>query len=402
MININLDKTKKYIISTSGGVDSMALLDLLFKYGYDLVVVHFNHQVRKESKLDYGLVKEYTETNKIPFHYFKLDVPHENFQENARKLRQNHLQDIAKQYKTKFILTAHHLNDLAETIIMNITTGSSLSGYAGFKERTHINSYIYIKPLLSVSKDDLYAYAKKNNVKFLEDKSNKSSVYLRNRVRNKIIPILSQEPNFLNNILHYSKIIHTANTFIRNQTLDFFQNDELNTDKFINLDKAIQEDIILYLLEKNSLNKSINLISLIISALKNTRKPNITIQLSNNFIFVKEYNSFKIIPNLEQSTNNPKIKVIEAVKNKKNIAVLCYNNLKYPLIVRTRKNGDTLSFSFGTKKLKDFLIDKKVPLSVRNTLWIITDNDNNIIWIPNLYINQTLGNKNKIGLLLEG
>ena len=401
MFKIDLDFKSKYIVSVSGGVDSMVLLDLLFEHGYDIVVVHFDHKVRKESELDYNLIKTYTTKNKLPFHFIELQIPPNNFQENARNLRHHHLQTIAKKYKTNYIITAHHLNDLAETILMNISTGSSLSGYSGFKEITNINGFIYLKPLLSISKEELYAYARSNDLSFLEDKTNTTSHYLRNRIRNKVITELSLEPNFLKNILTYSKILTTASSFIRNQTIDFLNNLPLNLKTFLSLDIAIQEDIILFLLEKNKLNKSYNLISQIILSLKNNKKPNITIKLSNDFCFIKEYNYFKITHEQPLIRTTPKIKIITPLKNEKNLTFLCYNNLNYPLKVRNRKNGDKLSFSFGTKKLKDFLIDKKIPRSLRDTLWIITDNNDNILWIPNLYLNQTLGNENKISLLLE-
>ena len=128
---IDLDFSKKLIVSVSGGVDSMVLMDFLRRLNLNLVIVHFNHQVRGQSIDEANMVREYTEKYHLPFNYFKLDLNlNADFQNRARNLRRKHLEDVARRNNTPYILTAHHLDDLLETILIKITRGSSLDGYS--------------------------------------------------------------------------------------------------------------------------------------------------------------------------------------------------------------------------------------------------------------------------------
>lgn len=151
---INLDKTKDYIISVSGGIDSMVLLDFLYHQNYKLKVVHFNHSVRKDSIKDKNLVYDYCLKKNIDFHYFKLNLNYEegNFQNKARILRLEKLKQVALQYKTKYLLTAHHLDDLSETIFLKILRGSSLLGYSGMQDSCLYEDFILLKPFLYTEK----------------------------------------------------------------------------------------------------------------------------------------------------------------------------------------------------------------------------------------------------------
>ena len=81
---------------------------------------------------------------------------------------------------------------------------------------------------------------------------------------------------------------------------------------------------------------------------------------------------------------------------------LCYNELAFPLWLRHREDGDVLSYAYGHKKLKKLLIDKKISFEERNRLWILTDNQQNILWVENYYLNETLGTKETLYFKLKG
>jgi len=141
------------IVSVSGGVDSMTLLSSLITTDYQVVVVHFNHQKRDESLIEKDMVESYAKKNGLRFHYYIIDVDHGNFHHQAHLLRNHYLREVAHLYKTPYILTAHHLDDLFETILIKLTRGSNLLGYSGM-QRLHVDhEYSYIKPILYVSKD---------------------------------------------------------------------------------------------------------------------------------------------------------------------------------------------------------------------------------------------------------
>ncbi|CCV64972.1 tRNA(Ile)-lysidine synthase [Alteracholeplasma palmae J233] len=406
-LSIKLEKNTPYLISVSGGVDSMVLLDYLYKEGYSLKVVHFNHLKRKESILDKSLVESYCKNNNIDFYYFELHLDNKDFQNQARKLRKKYLLEVAKKNQINHIITAHHLDDLAETIFMKISRGSSLLGYSGMSASYTVDDITYLKPLLYTPKDDLIRYSKKNLVTYLEDRTNSEDHYFRNRVRHHIIPFLKSETNFKESIIHYHKQLLLAYTYIRKESLAFLNGSLsiVKLDKFLLLDEAVQLDILSYLLESYHIEKTFNLVSSMLDALKNKNKPNVVISLSSRYVFTKSYQKAFITKQEKIDLNLP-TPIIDTYDDllsniPKNSQEICYNILDYPLTVRRRQNGDVLQFNYGRKKLKDFLIDKKIPLYQRDNLWIVVDSNNQIIWIPNLYINKTLGNQNKIYISLR-
>ncbi|MDV3173756.1 MAG: tRNA lysidine(34) synthetase TilS, partial [Candidatus Phytoplasma stylosanthis] len=125
-LSSQLDQKNVYIISVSGGVDSMVLLDYLYHLKYSLIVVHFNHLKRNQSFEEKKIVEQYCFLKKIPFHYFELKIEEKDFLNQARSLRKEKLKKVAVQYKTFYLMTAHHLDDLSETILFKIARGSSI------------------------------------------------------------------------------------------------------------------------------------------------------------------------------------------------------------------------------------------------------------------------------------
>src|SRR5690554_4951409 len=154
-IKLSLSPTNTYILAVSGGIDSMVLFDLFIKHKYKFVVVHFNHQKRTESLEDHKLIEGLCLLHQIPYHYIKLNIKSGNFQEMSRNARYLHLEEIADTYQTPYIVTAHHLDDLAETILMKLIRGSNLLGYSGMQETTQIDKYTYLKPLLHRTRADI-------------------------------------------------------------------------------------------------------------------------------------------------------------------------------------------------------------------------------------------------------
>lgn len=411
--NLKIEKEQPLVIATSGGVDSMVLLDYLYTNKYNIIAVHFNHQTRVSNKDDETLITNYCNARNIKHHIISLTINKKgNFQATARNLRYYHLKAIARKYKTKFILTAHHLDDLAETVLIKITRGSNLYGYAGIHNVYNESGYTFVRPLLSYSKKDIITYAKDNDIKYLDDITNFETNYLRNRYRHTIIPILKQEnPQFLNKVYSYHQQLAKSANFIRTYSKKFITKGIIKVDELLKEDIVVVETTIAMLLEKNKIEFSYEIINKLITILKND-KPNITYNLSNNKVFVKAYNDVYISKKITIDEINepldyginilPNMKIITLLKDasldNKEIIKICYNKLKFPLIARHREDGDILSFKYGSKKLKNLLIDIKMPIHLRNELLIITDSDNTILWIPNVYINETLGSKEKIFL----
>ncbi|NLA32598.1 MAG: tRNA lysidine(34) synthetase TilS, partial [Mollicutes bacterium] len=191
----NLDFKDNYIIvAVSSGPDSMCLLDILLNVTKKIVVAHVNYHQRKQSKNEEKYLKNYCEENNLIFELKDYqDKKSINFQSDAREFRYDHFTNLAKKYKTKYIFTAHHGDDLIETILMRLTRGSILSGYAGFKEISIENELITVRPLIHYTKEEIIEYNKEHKIKYFIDKSNQKNDYTRNRFRNKLLPFFKEE-----------------------------------------------------------------------------------------------------------------------------------------------------------------------------------------------------------------
>ena len=406
--NINLDQEKYIVVGTSAGPDSMALLHYL-KHNTNKIIVccHINHNIRKESNEEETFLKEYCQKNTIIFETTKIKKYNENnFENEARKKRYSFYEKILNKYNAKYLFLAHHGDDLIETIIMKIMRGSNLEGYAGIKRISKKNNYYIIRPLLEYTKEELINYNKNNNITYFIDKSNYNTKYTRNRIRKNILPLLKEENQSIHlNFLKYSKTLLEYNDYINRETKkilnNIYINNKLSIDKFIKQDPFIQKSILYNILNKYYQNidniiteQHINNILKII----NNNKPNLTINLPNNNICIKEYNylyikkqtnktDYKLELKNELEIENHIIKIIKDTKdNGNNICRLNSKNIKLPLYIRNRKEGDFIELkgTKGKKKIKDIFIDEKIPISKRNNYPLLTDSNDNILWIPNL------------------
>ena len=406
--NINIEKEKYLIIGTSAGPDSMALLHYLKNNtNKQIICCHINHNVRKESKEEEEYLKKYCQKNNIIFESTMIkEYKENNFENEARKKRYSFYKKIINKYKAKYLFLAHHGDDLIETIIMKIIRGSNIEGYAGIKEISKKDNYYIIRPLLKYTKEDLINYNKINHIKYYTDQSNYDNKYTRNRIRNTILPILKEEnPNIHKNFLKYSKTLLEYNEYINKETKKIMNklyiNNKLKINSFIEQDKFIQKNI-LYNILNNYYNNKDNIITEKhinnILNMINNQKPNLTINLPKNNVCIKEYNYLYL--QKQEEKNNFKIKInnkiekdnyiIKKINNTEedgnNICRLNSKNIKLPIYIRNRKKGDYIELkgTNGKKKIKDIFIDEKIPISLRNNYPILVDNNDNILWIPNI------------------
>lgn len=216
---------RKFLLAVSGGADSMVLIELFRLSNLKFDVAHVNYHFRGEdSNLDMMLVQEYCLQNQIQFHL--KDVSEEekstmkSLQNWARNLRYDFFFDILNERKLDNILTAHHLNDELETFLINLSRGSGIKGLSGIPK----NENQILRPLLNYSKDDIYSFAKENNVEFREDKSNKKNDYLRNKIRNQLTPqILEIFPDFLNQFHESLSHLNAVNNFYQEEIEKTYQ-----------------------------------------------------------------------------------------------------------------------------------------------------------------------------------
>ena len=408
---INTINDEYIITGISSGPDSMALLHMLLtNCNKKIVCAHINHNVRKQSDKEEEYLKEFCKKNNIIFESYKITSYNEkNFENEARKKRYAFYEKILKKYNSHTLLLAHHGDDLIETILMKIIRGTNLEGYSGIKTYSKVKDYIIIRPLLNLTKDDLIKYNKKHNIKYFTDKTNEDTTYTRNRIRKNILPLLKKEKKDIHlSFLNYSNTLQEYYNYIEDITKEkinkIANNNIIDINKFKKEHPFIRKNIIFYILSNiydNEANiiKNIHIDDIINLAFND--KPNATIHLPKNIEAIKEYNKI-IFKNISKKENNNnylykftnKIKIdniiIEKVNTKdtngNNVCRLNSKNIKLPLYIRNKKNGDVI-YLYGTdgkKKIKDIFIESKISLSKRERYPIVTDAEDNILWIPNI------------------
>ncbi len=411
--NFKFKTEDRIVVGCSTGPDSMALVDMLLKirkqYKLFLVVAHVNHNVRPESNEEELFLKDYCEKNDLVFESMKIEeYGDDNFHNEARNIRYMFFENIVKKYSANYLMTAHHGDDLIETILMRMVRGSNLSGYGGFKKCVLMDGYYLVRPLLNYTKKELEDYDISNNVKFYVDSSNSKDKYTRNRYRKYILPFLKEEdPNVHLKFIKYSEVINDASRFInkaRNSALKRVLNDDkIVIDKFLLEDEYLQKEILYYMLESyyhdDLILVSDRHIDLIMRLIK-SKKANAVVNLPNEVLARKNYNYFELLretnfitsyevefDNYVSLPNNHSIeKTSETADNSNNICRLNSSEITLPLIVRTRHVGDKIKVKGlgGSKKVKDIFIDRKMSLGNRDIWPIVVDSSGQIVWIPGI------------------
>lgn len=206
-----LEKGDKLVLGVSGGADSvclfMLLKDLQKEYNLLLYVVHVNHGIRAEAAEDADYVRTLCETHGVPFYLFEEDIPSRSREwgmseeEAGRKIRYRCFWQVAQQTGADKIATAHHLGDQAETVLFHLVRGTDLSGMGGIRPVAEWaaepaaedgGKKIVIRPLLCVGKNEIMEYLREQKISWQEDLTNRDSIYMRNKLRNQILPQLCE------------------------------------------------------------------------------------------------------------------------------------------------------------------------------------------------------------------
>ena len=204
-----LKKNDKIVIAVSGGMDSTALLYLTnWLDRFKIIVAHIDHSIRSDSIKDRLFVERMCKDLNLPFFSKKLDSDsrskNESLEEWARNKRYQYLNNLYVETKSNWIMTGHHCNDHAETILMNLSRQTGILGMLGIKQK---NGRI-IRPLLSFKKKELFDFVQRIGLPFVEDSTNSDTSIPRNFIRKKIVkPWEEKVPSLVKNIYETSKNI---------------------------------------------------------------------------------------------------------------------------------------------------------------------------------------------------
>ena len=407
----NLPNDISIVIAVSGGPDSMALLNLLNvikkEKNIKIICAHVNHNLRKESKAEAQMVKDYCTQKNIIYEYMEIKEYKGNTENYAREKRYEFFEDLLKKYNSKYLFTAHHGDDLIETVIMRLIRSSSLKGYGAFSEITEKKDYKIYRPLITKTKEEIFNYVKNNNLPYAIDKTNDSDFFTRNRIRKYILPKLKEEnKNVHLKFLEFSKTLNETEKYLKKQTEKALSKVYIDKKIDINLfkkeDLLVQKRIIHHILNetyKENITKIKDVhVNNILLAVKNSTS-NSKINLPDNKIFIKSYNNAWIEENkktkkydiilkdIVELSNGYIVEIIKETESNSNyVTKINTQEINMPIHIRTRKEGDKLTLKGlnKEKKLKDIFIDEKVPIEKRKTWPVVTDDKDNIIWLPGL------------------
>lgn len=384
-----LDKDKRYIVGVSGGMDSMALLDMLYKANFEVVVAHYNYHFRDDSDIDEELVRNYCLNHNITIYVREgnvLDYQKGNFEMLAREKRYDFYHEIGLKEGINEVVLGHHLNDFLENVVMQIKR-NNLEGYLGIKEKSVIKDMLIIRPLLKVKKEELKEYCLKNKVAYHDDYTNLDLSYTRNYVRHVDLKKYDVD-DLLAKANNHNRLYLAKEKELESIYLDYDINHYLDLRKIHDLDKVIY-----YMLKKDIYPPLISksLIDEIIKQL-NSNKPNLQIPLPVNFMFIKMYHNITV--RKKESDDNYSITYTSFKKDQQTYFFLndqghlnegiYLSEDDYPITIRCFKNGDRIKTAGGNKKVARLFIDNKIPSLERKTWPIVENSSGEIILIPHI------------------
>lgn len=400
------DPHQKVLLAVSGGIDSMVLLHLFEKSGFDYGIVHCNFQLRgDESEQDERFVRQQVLIHGVPSFFERFET--EEFarlngisiEMAARELRYAFFEKIRKENQYNYIATAHHQDDLIETFFLNLSRKTGIKGLTGIKEKS---GYI-IRPLLFAGRHEIENYARHEFIDFREDSSNQEVIYQRNFLRHKIIPLFTEmNPASRKNILATIENLKDAETiYSRFYEAEKQKVTENTADSLIidikKLKKSAHSKIVLLeILSSFNFNPSVTdeifqslesesgkqFLSKTHRLIKDREKLFISEVIEKeNRIYYIEATDTKLPEPFELAIEKLPGKDFK-IRKEKNIACLDFEKLEFPLLIRKWQPGDYFQplGMTGFKKVSDFFIDEKIPLHEKENTWLLCSG-NKIVWI---------------------
>lgn len=421
--NSLINEKDRILVGLSGGPDSIFLLYILHNYfNNQLIIAHINHKLRGvDSDLDEKFVRTISQKLKIPLYVIREDVKklsNENkksIEEVGREVRFSFFDKTLKVENFNKIALGHNLDDNVETILINFIKGSGTKGLIGIPEkRDNI-----IHPIINIKKEEILKFLEENKIEYRVDKTNFEIDFLRNKVRNYLLPIIEKEfnKNFKEKILSLSNILKVEDRFLDNlvenikNDLIEFEDDFIKIDnkKFQKLDLSLKRRLIRKAIDyfnRDLREYPLEHIDKVIS-LEN-KKTGKEIELPFNLIAVKDKNKIIIekkgveIPNFyieipdiglyELAGMKIELTLVEKISKVKDIftSFFDYDKIEFPIKFRKPKFGEKFK-PLGLKnekKIQDFFVDNGIPKSVRWNLPILLDKKDDILWIVGVRISD--------------
>lgn len=440
--NAMFDPGDRVGVAVSGGADSVALLHLLSmiadEYKLELFVLHLNHGIRgSESDRDEAFVVTLGESMGIPTDVGKISIPAimeklgGSLEDVCRKERYAFFERMARKHALNKIALGHNLNDQIETVIMRFLRGSGLEGLRGMLP---VRDGIYVRPLIDVTREEILSFLERSGICFVTDSSNRENIFLRNRVRNALIPELKALYNVKleENIGRMVDILRSEDDFMRESTEKIMsdweiggERAEIDMRKLETVHPALQWRVIKTVLEGYSPERNgIGYLHIksVVDLIKGSN-PSASVDLPFNLRALRQYDMLIISPaegggkrssgkyvsdgredDFSYTVEVPGsveiretgvrmifdvVDVSEASTRSSNPVFMDYGSISFPLVVRNIRPGDRIQplGMKGTKKIKDLFIDKKVPKLHRKGIALLVDRKSTL-WVPGMVLSN--------------
>lgn len=418
------------VMGVSGGADSVALFlvlnELKEKLGINLSVVHINHGIRKEAVEEAEYVETLCRKYGISYKLYEYDVNALSkeagigTEEMGRRLRYEAFNEVASSIDRAVIAVAHNMNDRAETMLFHLCRGTGARGLSSIKPvRDNI-----IRPLLCVTRQEIEAYVQEKGTRFYVDATNKTDDYTRNRIRNHVIPAMEQyvSKEAVEHMAEAASQLNELTAFADMCTEKCYKEVLISGGETVSIDLQklrVQSPYIQKMIVKRVIdelvpgNRDITHVHLESVVDLFTKTGNHSVNLPYGIVFTVSYNCLEATIGQKAQTRT----ICEAVipGNRLSIAgegtfefsvtakqkdfeptinlytkSLAYDRIKGPLVIRTRRTGDYISVNNrgGTKKLKDYFIDEKIPSAERDNILLLADG-NHILWVVGYRISES-------------
>jgi tRNA(Ile)-lysidine synthase len=391
-----LNADTKVIVGLSGGADSVVLLFILQRLGYECMAAHCNFHLRGEESLrDEKQAIDFAHSLNIPCFKQDFDVLSVarrrgiSVEMAARDLRYEWFEQLRQTQGAGAIAVAHHRDDSIETLFLNLMRGTGIKGLAGIKPK---NGYI-VRPLLALSKENILQYAAEKQLPFVTDSSNLQSEYLRNKIRLLALPLLRSiqpaiELSLIQTMENVNEAVKIYEFHIREAIEKVFnrENGKISIPRLKNLPSP--ESVLFELLKSYGFGRD-SIRDVVLAMDKQSGKE----FYSPEYALIKDRDCFILLPrNLIREAQITKIEESEVtfvevdenfiLKKDKNIAYFDAEKLQFPLLIRSWKQGDTF-MPFGMnhfQKLSDYFSTHKFSKPEKDKVRLLCSG-NDIIWI---------------------
>ena len=400
--------TDSVLVAVSGGLDSVVLLDVLHRLGVQVAVAHCHFGLRaEEADADEEFVRKLAKKYAVPYFAEFFDTKGFAQQEGlstqmaARVLRYQWFEQLRRSQGLDYVATAHHQRDAAETMLLNLTHGTGLSGLHGIPARLGR----VVRPLLGAAKDDLFDYVVEKHLVWREDSSNDSTLYQRNRLRHDVLPVLRElNPSLDQTLQHTAERVRGAELLVQHLVDETAQKARRDDAEATYLDIRVLQATPATAVLLHELLRPFHFSWLVTKEIVESFRAVSGKQFeSPTHRLVKDREQLVITPkNLggfgthqwpegqaELLVDGLRLTAKEQaaegynVPKAREVAALDLDKLKFPLTLRRWREGDWFMpiGLKGKKKISDFLIDQKVPLNLKDQVLLLTSADGKVVWV---------------------